>query len=625
MGRFLLSRRLAPLGSFVLIFAGLVAVNVLASFAPLRLDVTEERIYTLSKGTREILQGLPHPVTVKFYFTEGLADLPLNLVTHARNTRELLRAYERSAGGNLRLEVYNPKPDTETEAWARRYGLQPAQLPTGNALYLGLVLISEDRESALPFLDPRRERFLEYDITSALSRISRKPAQIGILSSFRVEGGSPFGERGKPWSVLRELQRSYEVTVIPDGSAENLSRFDLLLVVHPRGMSLNAQYALDQFLLRGGRMILLLDPHARMDPATNMKFSPPPVLGVPQLMQAWGVAYNSTKVVGDLRLGANVSTPNGGQVRYPLWISLNTEQLQGEMPITSELEDVTFIEGGSFSAGEDMPLRFVPLIRSSAESGTVDASAIRIMPPLEVIKSLQTDEQEHVLAALLSGSFPSAFPKGAPTAEQADAEEKQKPQEDEAAEGHLSEAQAESTVLLIGDADFLADPFSVRQVSFFGNAISQPVNDNLAFLVNAVEFLSGEVGLIRIRSRGRVSRPFTRVAALQADAAQRFRVEEAQISQQLRAVQSRLSELEKQTPQGKTLLSREVLETIRSFRLEEQRTRRALRDVRKLLREDIESLGQRLLALNLLAMPLIVAILGFWLIRRRVLRSGARS
>jgi gliding motility-associatede transport system auxiliary component len=626
-----LASRLVPLAAFALLFVALIAVNVLAAFVPLRADVTEEGLYTLSKGTRQVLGELKDPITFKLYYSQSIPDVPVAFKTYSTKVIELLREYESVAPNHrIRLEIYDPAPDTDDEEWATRYGLSPARLPNGSDLYFGLVAVSADREATVPFFDPRREKFLEYDVSEAVSRVEQaKRPKIGVLSWLpmgRAYAG-PMSAGAGGWAIMQQLDKSFEVTQLSPGTLVEVPEdLRLVLVVHPKAIPPRISYALDQFVLRGGKLIALVDPNSRMDPSGGGQYGAPTDSSLDALFKAWGIKYDKMQIVGDHELATRVNAPQFGVVDYPIWLTVTPKYMNHEQVITSELEELMLVDSGRFEKAPDSKLTFTPLVTSSPNSGMVDFTTVRVINPVTISKMVKADNKPKVLAALITGKFPSAYPDGPPAPDpKADYSKEEKAQLAARAKHHLSEAQAETSVVLVGDADFIADQFAVQRVNFFGNTVTQPVNDNLNLVMNAAEFLSGNQALIHIRSRGKFSRPFTRVAALQVKAAARYNQQEQQLSDKLDEVKRKLNELERQRPKGSDLmLSPEQMDAVRQYRLEEQRTRHALREVRKVLRQDIETLGNVLLSINLLAMPLVVAVLGFAVIYRRSRRSGGK-
>ena len=625
-----LAARLVPLAAFAMLLVALVAVNVLAAFLPLRVDVTDEGLYTLSKGTRQILSKVEDPITFKLYYSQSLPDVPVAFKTYSTKVIELLREYEAVAPAHkVRLEIYDPAPDTDDEEWATRYGLSPARLPNGGNLYFGLVAVAADREATVPFFDPRREKFLEYDVSEAVTRVQEaKRPKIGVLSYLPMGGGysGPMSSGGHSWAIMQQLQKTFSVQQLsPKDLVEVPQDLNLLLVVHPKLVPSRISYALDQFVLRGGKMIVLVDPNSRMDPTGGGQYGAPTNSSLDDLFKAWGVKFDKMQIVGDHELATRVNAPQFGVVDYPIWLTITPKYFNHDQVITSELEELTLVDSGRFETTPDFKLTFTPLVTSSPNSGMVDFTTVRVINPVTISQMVKADNKPKVLAAMITGKFPAAYPDGPPAPPTRDITKDVKAQLDERAKHHLSEAKAETTVVLIGDADFIADQFSVQQVNFLGNVVTQPVNDNLNLVMNAAEFLSGNQALIHIRSRGKFSRPFTRVAELQVQAAARYNQQEQQLSSKLDEVKRKLNDLERQRPKGsEVMLSPEQMDAVRQYRLEEQRTRHALREVRKVLRQDIESLGNILLAINLLAMPLLVAVVGFAIIYRRSRRSGGK-
>ena len=628
-----LNARLVPIAAFLLLFIAVVAVNVLADFVPLRMDVTEEGLYTVSKGTREILGHIEDPVTLKLYYSQNIPDVPVAFTTYSNKVVELLHEYESSApSGKVRLEIFDPAPDTETEEWANRYGLSPARLPNGTAMYFGLVAVSADREAIVPFFDPRRERFLEYDISEAISRVQQdKRPKLALISSMPIMGygGYPMMSTQQmqgQWAIAKALSHSFDVdTLDPNHLAEIPKDTKLVLVIHPKRLPELAEYALDQFVMRGGRMVVLVDPNARTDQSAGGRFGGPTNSNLPKLFKAWGVKYDPMQIVGDQELATRVNTPNQGVVDYPIWLTVTPKYMNHDQVITSELEEMLMVDAGRFQMAKDSKLKFTPLVTSSPNSAMVDFTTVRVIDPISLGQMIKPDHSEKTLAALITGRFPSAFPDGPPPPPKADPKNKDADKPPKPTLPHLAKAEKESSVVLIGDVDFLQDQFSVRQVNFFGNVMSQPINDNLNLVLNSAEALAGSQALIHIRSRGKFSRPFTRVAALQVQAAAKYQAQEKQLSDKLDDVKKKLKTLEESSPQGEdVVLSDEQMNALKQYRQEEQTTRHALREVRKVLRQDIESLGSRLLAINLLAMPLLVAVGGFVVIYRRTRRSGGK-
>lgn len=618
------------LGSIVLLLICLVAINVMASFVPLRFDLTEERLYTISAGSRKILSNLEEPVRINFYYSRNNAELPPNFKTYAQRVQELLEEYAVLSNGKVILEISDPKPDTEEEEWAQKYGIKTITLPSGNTVYFGALVSMLDQEMLLPYFDQRRQEFLEYDISQAIHKVSStSTSKVGVLSALNLQGGRSIIPGQPPvqkWVFLSELEKSVKVDNLPLTTEEIPDDISLLIVLHPRGFSPRLKYALDQFVLRGGRLVVLLDPNARVDMASPQnQFGQQPQISsdLPGLLKAWGVDYDSTKVVGDHLHATQVNTGQG-VMSFPMWMTFRSQSLDQEHPITAQLENLLFVEAGSLKKASGSKTEFSALISLSDKSGLIDAFRLRFSAPDQLSRDMKVDNETKALMAITAGIFSSAFPDGQPVKEkkdpQASATDEENEEEIALKHTHLKKAAVRNSILLFSDVDFLSDQFSVQKLNFLGQTIIQPTNDNLNLMLNAAEHLSGNEALMSIRSRGRFSRPFTRLLAMQKQAQLLHQAEERQLLSQLDEVQQRLNSLLEsagEKGQKEVILPPYVQEEIQQFREEERQARRKLREVRKILRQDIEQLGQGLLLLNMLLVPLIVGIIGVIVYRYR--------
>ena len=622
-------------GSVVLLLICLVAVNLMAHFLPLRYDLTEERLYTISEGSRKILAGLTDPVRINFYYSRNNSELPPNFKIYAQRVQELLEEYVALSKGMVVLKILDPKPDTDEEEWAQKYGIKPITLPSGNTVYFGAVISMLDQEMLLPYFDQRRENFLEYDISQAIQKVSStSTSKVGLLSVLNLQGGRsmiPGQPPAQKWVFLNELEKSVTVENLALTIEEIPDDINLLIVLHPRSFNSRLRYAVDQYVLRGGRLVVLLDPNARIDmtsPANQFGQQPQLSSDLPELLKQWGVDYDVAKVVGD-RLHATQVNTGQGVMSFPMWMTFRSDSLDQKHPITAQLENLLFVEAGSLKKAADSKTEFTPLLSLSAKSGLIDTFQLRFAAPDQLSRDMKVDGEAKAVMAITTGIFSSAFPNGQPVKEkknpEASAAGEESKEETPLKHPHLLEAAELNSILLFSDVDFLSDQFSVQKLNFLGQTIIQPRNDNLNLMLNAAEHLSGNEALMSIRSRGRFSRPFSRLLAMQRQAQLRHQTEEKLLLSQLEEVQQRLNSLlESAGEQGKSevILPPEVQVEIEKFREEERQARRKLREVRKILRQDIERLGQGLLLLNMLLVPLIVGIIGLIVYRLRTRRRG---
>ena len=598
----------------VLLFVCLIAINTIAYHVPLRIDATTDKLYTISEGSKKILTKLEDPIRIKFYFSVHNEQLPPILKIYAQRVVELLGEYQTISSGKMTLEVFDPKPDTEEEEWAIRYGIEAPKLPNGDSIFFGATFLQVDQEITIPFFDPRRQEFLEYDITLAIYRVTEVALpKIAIWSDLPIKGNSQLmmqRQGGEPWALSEEIEKLFDVEYLQTPSGSIPDDIDLLMLLHPINLSDKQLYQIDQYVLKGGNLFIALDPNARAEAATGGQPAQNFASDLPRLLENWGIRYDSNQVVGDLQLATSVNSRNG-ILRFPPWISLGASQLDRQHLITSQLEQLLFAEAGNLSPLDNATTTFEALIKTSPNSGTIEAFQLRFGSPEQIALDIQVDGQQRTLLAQIQGIFQSAFSEGPP--------------EGVDDESFIKESAEVRTILLASDVDWMTDGFSIQRLNLLGQSIIQPTNDNLNLALNIIEYLSGNNALREIRSRGQFQRPFTRVLALQQEAQLKYQQEENQLQISLDKVQSELNNLLQGVQKGdkEILLPKEVQDQIASFREQERKTRRELREVRKILKQDIEELGNNLLLANLLIVPGFVGILGFLFYRSRT--NGVRT
>ena len=612
-------RRGASKGAAGLVALGAICAALVAivSGLSLRADFTEGGLYTLSRGSRAVLAKLDSDVSLKCYFSASSPETPMALKTYARRVENLLREYERAGGGRLALEIYDPKPDSDAEEWAQRYGVDPQTVsPFGAPVYFGVVAVCGDREETLGTVSPRTEATLEYDLTRLVTRVAwpERPV-VGVMTSLPgVLGGEPdpmamMSGRRPPrgWAAFAELAKDYDVRpVAPDADAID-SEIRTLVLVHAKDLSDKTLYAIDQFVLGGGRLVACVDPLSIRDLVSSRQepspMSPagggdaPSTLG--KLFEAWGVRYDAESIACDLAAATALDDGRGGADENPAFLALGAEAMEKSDPLVTGLSQVMFPFAGSFSfepsTNAAAALSFEPVFRTSAEHSS-DAARAEVAYGMGGARlGRDPDGRSRVVAARLSGTFPTAFPKG--------------PDGTNAVEGALSSGKG--SALLVGDSDFLADEFCVRLLQTPFGAMVQPLNDNLAFFSNAIEQFAGREELIGIRTRGASDRPFAKVDELETQALAKWQRKEDELQQALQETQRRLSELQRQKSGAeRRLLSPEQQEEIVKFRKTQADTRRQLKDVRKELTADIDALGTRLKCLNIALVPALVVLFG---------------
>ena len=599
------------------LFLALVAFNYLASAVALRADLTEGRLYTLSEGTKKILRALDAPVKLKLYVSQGEQAMPVPLRGFAQRVEDLAREFKSVAGGNLVIEKYNPKPDSEEEDAAQLDGIEAQQLASGEQFYLGLAVSRLDRKQAIPALNPARERLLEYDLSRAIARVgaAARPV-IGLMSALPVLGEkfNPFTRQSsEPWVLANELKRDFNVKTVNMTAEAIDADVNVLLVIHPRDIQETAEYALDQFVLRGGKLVVFADPYAYFD----QQPSPIPGMGgggtsstLPRLFKAWGVALDPGKVIAD------VVFASGGGARYtPTVLSLNRTAFNRDDIVTSQIETLLYPFGGAFEYLSDgkaaQGLKATELVKSSPNSMLVD-NVVATVSGDAATKGFKPDGRSRPLALRLTGKFRTAFPEGAPKADKKKALEK----------AHLAEGAKDNSVVLVADVDLLHDGAAVDVQEVFGRRIVVPSNGNLAFAQSMVEQLAAGEELISLRSRAASFRPLTVVREMEAEAQKQYFGKIQSLEGELQKTTEKLQELQKArgaAAKGAQILTSEQQAEIENFRKTVAETRKVLKELRKNLRQDAESLVFWTKVANIALMPLAVALAGLalWLVRRR--------
>jgi ABC-type uncharacterized transport system involved in gliding motility auxiliary subunit len=592
----------------------IIAFNLIASFARQRIDLTAEKSYTLSPGTKAILAKLDTPVQVRFYCTKNANTMPVFLTTYAQRVEDLLGEYRQASKGRIEVQRLNPEPDSDAEDSARLDGVEAQQVRTGEKVYLGLSVAMLDQKQAIPFLTPDRERLLEYDISRAIARVmtTEKPV-IAVMSSLPVLGqtnpmAAQMGQRGQPpWAFLSELMRDFNVQHVETTAEKIPDDIKLLVVIHPKMISEGTQYALDQFVLRGGKLVVFVDPLCILDrPPVEQPGRMPPASSstLDKLFKAWGLTFDTTKVVADVEHVAQLQQgPN------PTVLALNETAINKDDVVTANADNLLMAFSGTFSGTPTDGLTETVLIKSSKRSQLVEAMLASFAAG-EISKNFAPSGTEFPLAIRLTGKFKTAFPDGKPKAAKP-AEEKP---DEKPTEAGLKESDQPNTVVLIGDADMIQDPVAIREIQTIGQRMIMPLNSNLSFAQGVVEQLAGDSNLIAVRSRASRERPFTVVQKLQADADANYRSKIKELENSLAETQRNLNELQKSKEGGQRfILSPEQQQELVNFRKKEADAKLQLKQMRKQLRSEIDSLENRVKWLNIAGMPLAVIFTGFGL------------
>ena len=638
-----MSRRLyaiAALGLAIVIF---VAINIAADawITTAKLDLTENGQFTLAEGTRNIIAKIPEPITLKFYYSKKVAADYAQTQAYAKRVHDLLAEYAALSGGKIVLQDVDPEPFTAAEDEATSNGLTGAPTDSGDTVYFGLVGTNRiDGKETIPYFTPEREQYLEFDLSTLIFHLSQpeKPV-LGIISSLPIDtgaGGMAAAMQGnaQPYAIYTELSQTYTTQMLDPAANRIPANIAVLMIVHPAGLSAAALYAIDQFVLGGGRALVFVDPNSELAQAgggMDPRGGGDPTSDLPKLFQAWGVGYMPGKVVADRDLAQRVqvsSDPRNPVASYPVWLHLTAAQFDAKDTVTANLQSLNLASAGALHGIKGASTTFAPLVRSSDQASLLDTEMVRFNPrPQDLMGAIRPTGETFTIAARISGPAKTAFADGPPAALTAGGQVQPPP-----LPAQIKQSSGPINVIVMADSDIFDDRFWVHVENAFGKKVATPFADNGAFVLNAIENLMGSSDLISLRTRATNDRPFTVVKDIQAQAQAQFQQEAEALQARMTAVQQRLHELEQGgsvngQPNNAAGLTPAQQAEIDRFKKELIDTRTALRDVQHNLRKDIDLLGDFLAIVNIVLVPLLVAgfaILLAWLRRRRRARALAQ-
>ena len=621
-----LSGRLSSTLMLVVIFGIFFAFTMLnnALFSSARIDLTENKLYTLTLGTRDLIAEIDEPIKFRFFFSQRASEDLTALRAYARRVQELLEEYQALAGGSINLEIIDPEPFSEEEDLAAQFGLQ--SVPVNNAgdeLYFGLVgTNSVDDQLIISFFQPDKEEFLEYDISRIIHQLnsSRKP-KVGLLSSLKIQGDidtSTF-QTTPAWVVIDQLTQQYEVVDVAMDATELPRDMQLLIIVHPKSLSDATLFAIDQFAMAGGRVLLFVDPLAEMErrPPGAMPTEPASDFS---LLSNWGMQLRADTVLADSAAALNVGGSNGQSVRHLGILGLSAENFNSDDVSLASLESINVTTSGILDMVGRPESRIDILIQSSENAMPMASTEFQsLTDPEQLLKTFVPTGKRYTIAARISGKAVTAYPGGVDveTVPEAEAEVEGQGQGQGQVEStrdtQLHQAVLTGTdklnVIVVADTDILTDRLWVQVQNFFGQTIASPWANNGDFVLNSVDNLLGGSELISIRSRGRFSRPFTVVESLRLAAQSKYQKSADTLQRELEETEAELNEVESsQSDQNLLALSPEQEQAITQFQDEKLRIRKQLRDVRHQLDKDIEGLGATLKLINIIVLPLLLVL-----------------
>ena len=609
----------------------LVAVNILARrYLPQRLDLTAERLYTLSAGTKQTLARIDEPITLRFYYSARLGEAIPAYGVYAERVRELLDQYVAAAHRKLRLEVFQPQPFSDEEDRAVALGLQGVPLNSqGEQVYFGLAgTNSTDDQQTIPFFAPERERLLEYDLTRVVHALAfPKRVVVGLISGLPLNGAapaSPQGQNAKPMAVLEQLRQLYDVELLPAALDAVPTGTDVLMLAQPQNLPQQTLYAIDQFVLQGGRAIVFADPYSELLARGGHRAGGAADSGLALLFKAWGLKLLPDTVAADRQAARRVMVPDangssGQPMDYVAWLDLRAGELNRDDVITASLRQVTMASAGILEPVAGASTKLDPLITTSPDAMKLRVEQVAALPDVGgLLTHFKPDDTRYVLAAHVTGEADTAFPDGPPQASRATGE-------------LLRHSLHPLNLVVVADSDMLDDRFWARTQDFFGRQVVVPVAGNADFVANAIEVLAGGEDLVGLRSRGSSARPFEVVERLQRDADERYAAERSALERKLQQTQAKLRDLTQGEPaSANPSLSPEQARAVDGFRTDLLTTRRQLRTVQAALRQNIAALKLILEFFDIALVPIIVAaaaiVLGLLRVKRwRRRPAGAAS
>ena len=617
--------------SLLLVAIAFIAAVIVSNqlFRGWHFDLTENRLYTLSDGTKRILDDIDEPVNLYFYFSDKAAGNVPSLRDYANRVRDILEEFEGAADGNINLSIIDPIAFSEEEDRATQFGLQGVAIAGGaDPIYMGLAgTDSVDNVEVIPFFQPDKEEFLEYDIAKLVSTLAQpERAVVGFVSALPMAGdfNPQTQQMQQPWVVYQQASQLFEMRSLGTDFESVEDDISLLWVVQPKNLSEQTQYAIDQFVLRGGKALIFVDPLAEADPAPPMQGMPPgmPPQGqgsdLPALFSGWGIAFSADEVIADAELALQISGGRGGPpIRHFAYIGLTEQQVNGDDVVTADLDSINLGTAGHFAVVEDSGIEIEPLLTSSTAAQTLPTARFSFLPdPTALQDGFSPTGTEYVIAARISSTLKSAFPNGLRELSIDTGEgdiEDAGPSAD-----HIAESSGPANLIIVADVDMLGDMMWVQVQIFFGQQIANAFASNGAFVVNALESLSGSSDLIGVRSRASYTRPFTRVEALRVEAESQYRQTEQRLQSELAETEARLGELQSSREDtGNLIMTPEQETEIDRFIDQRADIRRELRAVQRDLDKNIEDLGTTLKILNIALVPVLITLFALFSVWRR--------
>ena len=650
------NRRLVAYATLAVALVFLVALNALSTniFRSASVDLTEDRIYSLSAGTRKVLSEMDEPVTLRFFLSPKLAQAVPAYGVYATRVRNVLRRFAKLSNGKIRLEEYAPVAFSVEEDRAVAYGLRGVPVDqSGELVFFGLAgTNTTDDQKTIAFFHPSRERFIEFDLTRMIRSLSTpKKKVVGVISSLPIQGRFSLRGMVRPWAIYTQIRDQFDVRPLtaPNRIPKDI---DVLLVVHPFFMPDKVKYAIDQYVLKGGKTIVLVDPVPEAAPRRRTAFGQgpiPPGSNLPKLFKAWGIELVDKKVVGDIQSAVRVRTRFQGRnvvAPYVVWIDLDQTTLSRDDKVTRGLRRTILATAGALRKRKDAKTKVTPLIWTKRHSSLIDSNKVRFRPDVvQLYQTYKTNRRGYMIAARITGLADTAFPKGNPEKPKKKAAGKDEKNNDASKKDvakkddksakkadppkpvHLSKAAKPIDVIVVADVDWLTQGYWQSTTNFFGERITVPTSDNANFIMNALDTMSGVEAFTGLRAKGTIQRPFTKIEALKKKAEEKQRATRRELVKELSKTRKELKDARSRSKDGKLVLTAEEQKKIEEFRRKLLRIRRDLRRVKFEEQKDIEREEAKWMRINIGLLPIVICAIALVVVvaRQRRRRRTARS
>lgn len=597
------------------VFAAIIfgSVNIISShlFRSARIDLTEQKLYSLSQGTKQLLSEIEEPVRFRFFMSSGLTKEAPQLAAFSQRLRSMLDAYVAGANGKIIIETIDPRPYSEEEDRAVAFGVSPIRSSSGDRMFFGLAATnSTDGKAVIGSFAPEREAFLEYDLTRLVSELGRrgKPV-VALFDGLGLLGNPQTGQREQ--QAITQMKQFFDVAVVPPDADKLPENTRVVMVVHPQNLADKALYAIDQWTLAGGAALVFVDPNAENQMGQRGAPPPDPASNLPKLFEAWGVGYDPTKAVADPGFALQTERTVNGRptpmINLP-WLAIRNEGLRKDEAILAQLSAIIVTTAGSFETKKE-GVMIRPLLTASPEGGTLPVSATkdRTTDLRTLLNSIERAPSTLVIAGRLAGDLESAF--------------KEKPEGVESKEAHLAKSAKPANVILVADADMLMDRNWVQRRNVLGSEVAQAFANNGDFVINAIEQMTGGAALADLRGRGVSWRPFELIQRMEVEADRKFRAKEQALQEKLKTTEQKLTELGRGEQGATEVLTREQMETIEKFKTELLATREELRQTQFALRSDVDRLKSTITAINVAGVPIVVGLIALFFALRRTRRT----